>query len=615
MHLVALWDFTAREADEMSLREGDIISDATPSQADPEWWWGRAVSSLAEGIFPRNYAEEFRGAILPAGWEAGEDDGDTYYFNRATQESVWELSDIQTTIFVSAEAVATAKLPSRPAGHQSMHRSPRASRASLPGPNVAASVGRAHEKSNEHADSNDCDGSRPFRRGEASQGVQRPSVAVLSGAEEEEEEERGEEGIRGDLAQPKLADNACPDDELGSLDSQSAAADGDIPLVQTVAMARSSTDSKSGGSEAPLPILQQPNALASPFPKNNEEIFSEEGSGSDGEISSLARSSILRTVVNGVNAADNLVITAPNKSQVRSEIDGETLQLIANLVDMRLTNEFRRRDAVIADMTSQMARLREQLHAQAQKRQAQLSLSEHEGDGHLGEARSGDQRRPNLPRIGEHQHQHDQKYRFRQQPNRQYEFDDNLPRVAMLKARRSDYVDEREVEHSMAARLAVRYPQCKSAVYPPSLEAASSYRLKASLELDHIQGYSGDWGRDPSHQSRMNNALILKSGEFIFPAAGVVIILDVALNQQRFFRGHSDEVSCLAKHPNGTVVASAPGSMNASIHVWSAESSEVEPITEITLGRRSKGVQALDFSPDGKLLCCVDRDNHHTVTM
>ena len=58
----------------------------------------------------------------------------------------------------------------------------------------------------------------------------------------------------------------------------------------------------------------------------------EEGSGSDGEISSLARSSILRTVVNGVNAADNLVITAPNKSQVRSEIDGETLQLIANLV-------------------------------------------------------------------------------------------------------------------------------------------------------------------------------------------------------------------------------------------------------------------------------------------
>ena len=165
----------------------------------------------------------------------------------------------------------------------------------------------------------------------------------------------------------------------------------------------------------------------------------------------------------------------------------------------------------------------------------------------------------------------------------------------------------------MAARLAVRYPQCKSAVYPPSLEAACRIARRRPLNLTTFRVTAATGARPIAPKSDEQRPHF-EIRRVHLPAAGVVIILDVALNQQDSSAA-TPQVSCLAKHPNGTVVASAPGSMNASIHVWSAESSEVEPITEITLGRRSKGVQALDFSPDGKLLCCVDRDNHHTVTM
>ena len=130
MRVVALWDFTARDGDELSLKEGDIVNDAEPSENDPEWWWGRC--GAAQGIFPRNYVEEAKGPDLPPGWEVGEDNGDAYYFNRETQESVWEISDIPKPI---------TKQPSRPAGQQSStNRSPRAGRTSLPDPNATTAV-------------------------------------------------------------------------------------------------------------------------------------------------------------------------------------------------------------------------------------------------------------------------------------------------------------------------------------------------------------------------------------------------------------------------------------------------------------------------------------------
>ena len=53
------------------------------------------------------------------------------------------------------------------------------------------------------------------------------------------------------------------------------------------------------------------------------------------------------------------------------------------------------------------------------------------------------------------------------------------------------------------------------------------------------------------------NVLVLKSGEVVFPASGVIVMHDAATGKQRVFTGHDDDVTCLAVHPGGVVVASA----------------------------------------------------------
>jgi len=52
----ALYDYDAVEVDELTFREGDIIS--LTKKVDPEWWEGQLNGKI--GMFPANYVEEIR---------------------------------------------------------------------------------------------------------------------------------------------------------------------------------------------------------------------------------------------------------------------------------------------------------------------------------------------------------------------------------------------------------------------------------------------------------------------------------------------------------------------------------------------------------------------------
>ena len=88
------------------------------------------------------------------------------------------------------------------------------------------------------------------------------------------------------------------------------------------------------------------------------------------------------------------------------------------------------------------------------------------------------------------------------------------------------------------------------------------------------------------------------------------ILFNPAKNQQRFYQGHHQKISCLAIHPFRRLVATGEVNVHPNVHVWDASSLESEAI----LGTSHKGgVLHLAFSNDGEKLASVGMDRFFSI--
>ena len=72
-----------------------------------------------------------------------------------------------------------------------------------------------------------------------------------------------------------------------------------------------------------------------------------------------------------------------------------------------------------------------------------------------------------------------------------------------------------------------------------------------SARLVWVHGYRG--------HDCVQNVHLSAAGEAVYPAAALVVLVgatDSGKRKQRFFRGHTDDVLCLAAHPEGRIFAS-----------------------------------------------------------
>ncbi|XP_077290985.1 echinoderm microtubule-associated protein-like 2 isoform X2 [Arctopsyche grandis] len=133
------------------------------------------------------------------------------------------------------------------------------------------------------------------------------------------------------------------------------------------------------------------------------------------------------------------------------------------------------------------------------------------------------------------------------------------------------------------------------------------------LKLDWVYGYRGKDCR--------SNLYLLPTGEMVYFVASVVVLFNVDEQCQRHYIGHTDDVKCLAIHPNKLVVATGQCAghdrVDARPHIRIWNSVSLATLAVIGASEMERGVCCISFSraDGGTLLCAVDQGNEHNISV
>ncbi|XP_059062847.1 echinoderm microtubule-associated protein-like 2 isoform X2 [Achroia grisella] len=136
---------------------------------------------------------------------------------------------------------------------------------------------------------------------------------------------------------------------------------------------------------------------------------------------------------------------------------------------------------------------------------------------------------------------------------------------------------------------------------------------QSKLKLEWVYGYRGKDCR--------SNLYLLPTGEIIYFVAAVVVLFNVEERCQRHYTGHTDDVKCIAVHPNKLIIASGQCAghdrLDARPHVRVWNSVSLATLAVIGAGQMDRAVACVTFSraDGGSLLACVDDGPDHTISV
>lgn len=106
------------------------------------------------------------------------------------------------------------------------------------------------------------------------------------------------------------------------------------------------------------------------------------------------------------------------------------------------------------------------------------------------------------------------------------------------------------------------------------------------LKLEWVYGYRGKDCR--------SNLYLLPTGEIVYFVASVVVLFNVEEQCQRHYTGHTDDVKCLAVHPNKLIVASGQCAghdrVDARPHVRVWNSVSLATLAVLGAGQAERGI-------------------------
>ncbi|CAI5696491.1 unnamed protein product [Oreochromis niloticus] len=157
-------------------------------------------------------------------------------------------------------------------------------------------------------------------------------------------------------------------------------------------------------------------------------------------------------------------------------------------------------------------------------------------------------------------------------------------------------------------------------MYMPK-DQVDSYCLEAraelpsnKLKLDWVYGYRG--------RDCRSNLYLLPTGETVYFIASVVVLFNVDERLQRHYTGHTDDIKCLAVHPDKITIAtgqvagtSSDGKLAPHVRVW--DSVSLNTLHVLGTGFFDRALVCLAFSKSngGNTLCVVDDSNDHVLSV
>ncbi|XP_069392154.1 echinoderm microtubule-associated protein-like 1 isoform X10 [Paralichthys olivaceus] len=154
-------------------------------------------------------------------------------------------------------------------------------------------------------------------------------------------------------------------------------------------------------------------------------------------------------------------------------------------------------------------------------------------------------------------------------------------------------------------------------------DQVDSYCLEAraelpsnKLKLDWVYGYRG--------RDCRSNLYLLPTGETVYFIASVVVLFNVDEQLQRHYTGHTDDIKCLAVHPDKITIAtgqvagtSSDGKQYLAPHVRVWDSVSLNTLHVLGPGFFDRALVCLSFSKSngGNTLCVVDDSNDHVLSV
>ncbi|XP_059086390.1 echinoderm microtubule-associated protein-like 1 isoform X5 [Tigriopus californicus] len=133
------------------------------------------------------------------------------------------------------------------------------------------------------------------------------------------------------------------------------------------------------------------------------------------------------------------------------------------------------------------------------------------------------------------------------------------------------------------------------------------------LKLEWVYGYRGRDARC--------NLYLLPTGEMVYFVAAVVVLFNAEEHSQRHYLGHTEDIKCLAVHPNKLLIATGQTTGHdrregkPHIRVWNSVS--LQTLHIVGIGDFERSVMCVSFSKadGGNLLVAVDEGSDHTMSV
>lgn len=159
------------------------------------------------------------------------------------------------------------------------------------------------------------------------------------------------------------------------------------------------------------------------------------------------------------------------------------------------------------------------------------------------------------------------------------------------------------MERVVGAFGPVRFP-----VYPPSgsEDAVTADGTLEAPALAHVHGF---------HVAARPPALFLKEDQAAVAAGRLVVIMDLVTRKQKFIRGHTEAVTCLAFSADLNIGASgqviSAGSKCSEVLIWKPD--DLQPCSSLIFHQAD--IETIGFLQGGELLITIGADRDHTLAL